>query len=483
MSTLFGFYGLGLSSLRAAQLGLEIAGDNIANAATPGYTRRRLETRPGIPIPVVGGEIPNGVDIIRVRRQQDALIQGALERERGSLGFAEERLRNLQDVELAFGGLEGNALTTRFSEFSTAFSQLAERAEDPARRRGAIDAAAALATGIRSTYDTLQQQRRDVDQNVRETVTEINRLSSELAELNRRISVSEDPGQATSPLRDQRDQVTEALRELTGATAYTDERGRVQLQFADGGSLVVGETARTLEVTEDADGFARVVASGADVTGNDIGGRLGGLLLTRDTTIPQRQSELDALAVDLIDRTNALTTSGFDLAGNPGTALFEPDPTPATGAAGSIDVSAAIRADVGLLAVSSDGTPGEGSLAQSIADLRESTSATLGGQSPEDYLAVLYASLGQDTANADVQAASSEQLTFSLEQRRDAVSGVNLDEEAVDLIRYQQTYEASARFISVLNDVPGHPRSTSPDNGGSACESATVNWSSDCSPR
>ena len=247
--------------------------------------------------------------------------------------------------------------------------------------------------------------------------------------------------------------MVEQLRELSGAAAFTDERGRIQLQFPSGGTLVTGDAAETLQITQDADGFARIQAGGVDVTSNVVGGRLGALLETRDATIPGRQSELDSLAADLITRTNALTTGAFDRDGNAGTALFEPDPAPASGAAGSIDVSAAIRGDLSLLAVSADGSPGDGSIAEQIAALRESSSATLGNQSPEDYLTVLYSSLGQDVARADVDAAASRELTFSLEQRRDATSGVNLDEEAVDLIRYQQTYEASARFISVLNEV------------------------------
>ena len=107
MSTsLFGYYDLGLRALSAAQFGLQVAGDNIANVNTPGYSRRRVDLRPGLPMPVAGGMLDRGVEIGRIRRLADRFVQTNLEREMGSLAGSEEKLRGLREIETLLGNLE-----------------------------------------------------------------------------------------------------------------------------------------------------------------------------------------------------------------------------------------------------------------------------------------------------------------------------------------------------------------------------------------
>jgi flagellar hook-associated protein 1 FlgK len=183
------------------------------------------------------------------------------------------------------------------------------------------------------------------------------------------------------------------------------------------------------------------------------GGELGALLGIRDDQLVARMDDLDLLAGDLISRVNGLTTGATDLDGNAGGALFEPDPPPGSGAAGTIRVSAALLNDPRLLAISGTGAPGDGSIALQISELRESESAALGDRSPATFMADMLSGLGNQIVQTDVATTVAESLVENFSSRRDAISGVSLDEEAVELIRYQRAYEAAARFMQVLNEV------------------------------
>ncbi len=231
--------------------------------------------------------------------------------------------------------------------------------------------------------------------------------------------------------------------------------GRVSFELPSGVTLVAGDNALPLGTARAADGTVRVLsgADGSDATARLRGGKLGALLDVRDGAIPRSIAELDALAADLAARANALTTSASDLQGNPGAALFEPDPPPAAGAAAAIRVSAAIESDPALLAVSANGAPGDGTVAISIARIVDTASAALGGKSPEGFLAEGIARIGNEVATADVTAAVSRELVEGLAARRDAVSGVSLDEEALELLRNQRSLEAASKFLRVLDEM------------------------------
>jgi flagellar hook-associated protein 1 FlgK len=189
-----------------------------------------------------------------------------------------------------------------------------------------------------------------------------------------------------------------------------------------------------------------------DITERLTGGRLGGLVQLRDTTLAGYRQTLDDLAGALITEVNALHRTGFDLDGNAGGVFFEPDP-PGSGAASAIQVSAALAADPRLLAASGDGAPGDNAVALALADLREQPLAALGDSTFAAAHGDLIAQMGLDAASAQTQRDASELFLSSLEARRDAVSGVSLDEEAADLVRFQRSFEAAAKFLRAVDEM------------------------------
>jgi len=451
---LFGYFELGRRSMVASQLGLQTSGDNIANAATPGYARRRLELTPSYPVHVPGGWLDQGVDVARVHRMEDLFLQASIGREQGGLGEADERLRGLTDIQGIFGSLDSDNVSQALAAFSAAFTALAAQPEDGGARQGAVAAADALAGSIRDAYARLSDLRSQKDQEVGGTVDEVNSLAGQLASLNRQIAEAEGDGSVAAPLRDQREVVLAELSDLTGGIASAGPDGKIRFELPSGSTLVTGESALPLGTARAVDGTLRILASdGTDVTDRFRGGRLGALLLVRDDSIVSQMTSLDALAADLTTRVNASTAGATDLAGNAGGPLFVPDPPASTGSARSISVSSAILADSSLLAVSASGAPGDGSVASDIAGISDAPSAALGGKSAAAFLADSMTGLGTAVAQADVDLGVSTDVVNGLLTQRDSVSGVSLDEEALELIKNQRSFEAAAHFLSVLDEI------------------------------
>ncbi len=454
MSFLFGYYDLGLRTLNAARLGLQVAGDNISNASTPGFARRRVDFAPGPAIKVDGAYLDQGVSVSQVVRLEDRLGQRALEREIGQFSYSEERLQQLGQLESLFGDLSSQDILGGYSNFSNAFTQLATEANSASLREGAVQAASQLADRIRGTYERLEGQRRTINESIGATVDRVNLLADQLGKLNLEIATQESDGSTAAPARDVRQRVIEELTELTGGNAVESGSGQLTYSLPGGPTLVTGNDALPLVSTRDASGNYQFSSSASQqaLTSGYRAGKLGGLLSVRDETIPGLQADLDVLAQDLADRTNALTTSAFDVDGNPGVPLFT-IPSSSTSAAQGLTVNPDVENDLDLLAVARVSGGADGDIAIEISRLQDQSSAALGDLSAASFITQVQANLGNDITVADVESTVSGDLVTDLTARRDAVSGVSLDEEAIELTRHQRAYEAASQFIAILNEI------------------------------
>ena len=190
-----------------------------------------------------------------------------------------------------------------------------------------------------------------------------------------------------------------------------------------------------------------IMAQGQDVTATLQGGSLGGTLQVRDQVIPQILSQLDTLASDFTTAFNAAHRQGTDLAGNTGSNFFVPLSTVA-GAAAQINVA---LTDPATIAASSDGSTGSnGNLTRLLA---VQTSALPSGQSPTDSYSNLVFQVGSIAANAQSESDASAMSLTQLTDQRSALSGVSINEESVNLIRYQQAFEAAARVVSTIDEL------------------------------
>jgi flagellar hook-associated protein 1 FlgK len=220
------------------------------------------------------------------------------------------------------------------------------------------------------------------------------------------------------------------------------------LTTANGAPLVTGQKSFQLQTQATLSGLHDVYSQGVDITNKISSGQLGGTLQARDQQIPAISTQLDTLAAGLANAVNGVQAGGFDLNGVKGTNLFNPPPAGGVGAAASLSVAIT---DPSLIAASSDGTTGSNGNAEAMYALI--SQPIIGGQSPTNYYSGIVFNVGNATANAAAEQSASGLILQQLNDQRASISGVSLDEEAANLVRFQDAYSASAQVITAINTM------------------------------
>jgi flagellar hook-associated protein 1 FlgK len=438
--------GIGLSALAAAQRGIEVTSHNVANAATPGYTRQRVEQTAAYPTvgatPFRSGAYGSGVEVTGVRRIRDDLLDGAMLDAAGQRGAAEEVARALAGVEDIAGSLE-DGLAAGISQMWTAWTDLAGNPTSAAARSAAIGASARFAGGLRAASDRLDHAERDATSRMRQIADEVNGLAKEIADLNSAITQVVNSGGSPNDFLDKRQMAVERIVTLTGAQVRTTDSA---VDVTVGGvALVLSNLSAEVTVDED--------PAGVRVDGNTttIGGALGALADVANAALAELRQRLDLLATGVRDAVNARHALGTDLDGNPGGAVF----VGATAKELAVDPALTQR----RVAASLSGATADGNNATAIAALATAqTVATpdapaLKSRTPAEAVADLVADIGRRVIVSQREAETTAAISQALEQRRQEVSGVSIDEEMTNLLRYQRAYEAAARVLTAADEL------------------------------
>jgi flagellar hook-associated protein 1 FlgK len=552
---MFGLFNIGTRSLAAAQFAQATAGNNAANSATPGYSRRRANITEGRTIdstPPTG----TGVQIVGLERLREALLDNQWRLDSDDMRFSKAQAGILEQVGTLFTPAEDNALNTSLNALFAAFGDLAARPEDTSVRRVLLTQGQTFVDAVRLARNKVLNLQSDTFVTIGDRVTEINAAAQRLAGLN--ADIANYPNDAS--LRDERDRVVDRLAELIGVRATQRSDGAYQVVIEGSGiQLVDGRRAATLARTGNpTTGSAGITADGIALA--SVGGELGGLLAARNSTsdgLPYVVNALDTLAGDVITAVNRVHASGSGLTlqqsvtgsvtvSNPAALLNAAGltPTPVAGTlrlgvfdstgtfvststlaidpatmslnslataidalpdisasvssgrlvvnatnaanriafgpdtsdslvalgmngfftgttAGTIAVSTTLTADPNLVAAAqADFTagvisPGDGRNAQALAALGRATIANGNTQTGAEYLGTVGGTVGNATRAASTRADTLEAAVRAADTQRQSVSGVNIDEEMADMVRFQRAYEASARFIRTIDEMVG----------------------------
>lgn len=461
MPDIYGIMSVATRSLLTQQKAIDVTGQNIANVNTPGYSRQRVVMETSAPIAFTPGQMGTGVKAAEIQRIYDRFVGGQINAETQSLGRWEAREGALQRAELVFNDADGAGLSQAMSDFWNAWQDLANNPSGYPERSALLSKGDTLARAFNTMAGNLVQIQQDYDANIRGTVEQINMLSGQIADLNDKISQVEVAGQNSNDYRDQRDQLLVQLAERIDIRTYEDNFGRVSVQLADGRPLVDGSLQWDLGTVTNAAGHADVVwtnrdGTAADITGTIQGGQLKGWLEVRDGDVQGYLDRLNALAAGIMNEVNALHRSGFGttldpLTGNPvtGTDFF------AGADAAGMALNPIVAGDVGRIAAaaSAAGVPGDGTQALAVASLFQQPLMQGGTASFDDYYNTLVSTVGNDVRTAGASREYQEAMVHHLEDYRESVSGVNLDEEMINLIRFQHAYEAAAKLITTVDEL------------------------------
>jgi flagellar hook-associated protein 1 len=435
------------SGLNAAQRGLDVTAHNIANANTVGYTRQQVIQVANTPsiggVPLQGpGTFGNGATVQEVRQLRDDLVDDVRRSTLAGKGAAQHLATAMRDLEAIVGPLDGG-LSADFDNFWNAWNEVNLHPDQIAPRGAVLDAAQKLAVDLRNARAQIDAISSRSAQQLTADAQEVNVAAREIASLNQTILEVTAGGGQPNDLFDQRAIAIDRLAELTGSTI---RRNGPMVDVVVGGTILVsGATASTMAIT----GMPPTATVGGAPA--KLGGAMGAAQEVATGGLDDLRTRLDLLAVGLRDALNGAHTSGFDLDGNPGGPLFT-----GTGASSfAVDAGATAR----RLAASTTGAASDGNNALAISGLRDQpiigsvnapTSLTLRSR---DALADLTAVVGVSAAAADRTAQMVDSALAAADARRDEVSGVSIDEEMTQLMRYQRAYEAAARVVTAMDDV------------------------------
>jgi flagellar hook-associated protein 1 len=450
MGVNFSAFEIGRRALRASQLGLTITGQNIANVNTPGYTRQQVQLPPlGTSLlPSGNGVTPDGIRALR-----DQFVEARLQTETGIAGRLTARRDALTPVDAVFNDANtAGGIQAALTGFFNAFSELEAQPNSAPLRAVVTAKGETLTQAFHTTRGRLIEIRNTVDAELRDTVDAVNTLAPQVASLNAQINIAENIGDNASGLRDQRGELVRQLGELTGARAIESDN-QVTLTLSDGSPLVVGGEAFTLTATSaPPDGLATLSLAGQPVNLTD--GKLRGLQEAIGE-VGGYITSLDQLAESLAERVNTLHASGSDLDGNNGTDFFTASGGGAVTAA-NIEVAAALKTNPRLVVAAANGAgSGDATIARSLAGLLRDQNSVIGGQtgSYETFYAGLVTEAGAALRTTEDALSTQQLILAQTQEQRASVSGVSLDEEAVNLLQYQKAYEAAARFLKVADEM------------------------------
>jgi flagellar hook-associated protein 1 len=451
MSNLFSLLSVARDALSAQSAGLDVAGRNLANATTPGYSRRvaQLETQG-----LVGGA-GGGVRFAGEGRAADRLIERRLSTELGRQGSASARRDALRDVESSLFSGGSFPVAQRLNDLSKAWSTLAQSPSDASARASVLSRATELAAQISDASTSLRSASGDVVARASGVASEVNERLAAIADLNGKIAAAQGAGEGAGDLRDRRDILAREVAERTGATPVEDASGGLTL-LAGGISIVEGGRAAKLEAGLDASGSLVFSASRpgmatAPLKGELMGGTLGGLRQANEQDIKPMRAALNQLASDVAAAFNAEHASGVGLDGTGGRPLFSFN-------AASPDPAASLRIDPAmedhperLAAGQAPGETGDGSVALRLADVAFKASA--GGQSLSDRVASFAGTFGTTLASADNEASLRADTVAQADAARESLVGVSVEEEMVAMTRFQRAFEATTRVLRTADEL------------------------------
>lgn len=448
---MFGGLEVGKRALSTMQAAVNIVGNNIANASTPGYSRQQVIMGNTDPIVLPVGALNNpmvsigtGVAVENVIRARDRYIDKNLRSATSDLGYHDLLNTKLNAVEATFNEPSDKQISGQLDDFFSSWNQLQTPDPSNAGARAQVRATAlVLSDSIRSKYESLMNLRAEINTEVADRVDLINSDGAALANLNLKIAGQSLMG-TPNDLLDQRDKILSEISKITNIEVV--ENSDLTVNVSIGGTLLVsGISANKLSTrTENDITYAIWASSNANL--GTTSGELKGLIDARDKSLLAYIDQFNTMAKSLIKEVNAIHQAGYDQTGLAGTKFFSGS------TAADIDVGVEIKASVAAIAASGDSKypQGNGANALTMSGLRDKKVLVSDTQTYGDYFTGILTDLGGTNAEAARLKATDVALTSQLTSMQQSISGVSIDEEMTTLMKYQTGYQAAAKFMQTI---------------------------------
>lgn len=456
---LFTIFGTSLRALNAYSGALGIVANNIANSSNEDYSRQRV-TFSSLPPETLGGvETGRGVSIAGVSQVVNLVLEKRMNTSYQETGQYEARSEYLKSVESVVNEIEGGGLNDLMAKFFNSWTSLSAQPEDLTERQNVLNSAENLIGQFNNYGNQLREVRETIDYEIDAIVPDINSLLTQVADLNQKILES---NSEALQLRDERRALINEIGEKIDINYLVGEN-EIQLFTKDGVPLVTGNAVATLGVSRDAtndnlyDITLTIGGATTNITDRISSGRLKGLIDARDTYIKGYEDKLDDLAYTFADQVNTVHLTGFDLGGTNNQRFFG-NLAAVDNASTNLSLDAAVDGspeNISIAAAANE-APGGNDIALSIAALADSVAITFDDGSSNSFTgfyANVLTTIGNDSALAQDRLEFEDNVLYQVKLERTDESGVNVDEEQINLVKYQSAYEAAGRMIKIADSI------------------------------
>jgi flagellar hook-associated protein 1 FlgK len=459
MGTINSAFSLISGALDADQSALSIVANNVANANTPGYTTEIPNWQENPPVSIGSASYGSGVTETGATSLRDRVLEERLDQQQQLASSSSARLTALNSVQALFVPDSGSTSATAGdigSDITSFFSSFSSLEADPANsslREEVLSSATTLAGDVSNAAASLNTQQSAVDQEASGVTSQVNALTGAIAQLNHQIESTTPDGNAGT-LEDQRQEDLSQLSQLIGINQVQTENNGLSVTTTSGQLLASNGTSFPL-TSGTVGGVTNFFVGATNITTQlaSGGGELGGLLTARDQDIPSAINALNQLAYNVSTQVNAQNNAGTDLYGVTGTAanplnIFS-QPTTVAGSAASMSV---VMTDPSQIAAAGAGQgTGDNSNTTAMANLANQN--IVGGQTPTDFFSSFVSTLGATVSGVQADNTAQNASVSQLQSQNNALSGVNLNDEAAAMSTLQSSYQAASQVFTILNTI------------------------------
>lgn len=456
MSSSFFGLNIGVRALRASQKALEVISHNIVNINTEGYRKQdavlgttKPEGNPAVCRNISTGQLGSGVEVNEIRRLYDHYIERESNAELQNKGKWEVGVNIFEQIESILAEPSENGIRNMVDVYWNSWSDLENSPEDYSVRKSLVENSKSLCSLLRNTYKKFESLRTELNREVDIKVKDINNLANQIKELNGLIKEIKIGGDNPNDLMDKRDLLVNKLANMINIDIK--ETNFNQLDIFIGGTAIVRENNYTplKTVLNPSTGLYDIRWQDSDRMVEVSNGQIYSMINFRDVYIPDIMKSLDNLAKYFINETNGIHRTGYGLDGtSTGYDFFSGSDIK------SIGINSVIDAEISLVAAAKNAAqPGDNSNVTDILGLRTQKLFESGTNNSDEYYNSMIVKVGVEKQQYLKESENSNLLLNNINSRRESISGVSLDEEIVNMMRYQHSYNAAAKVINTMNEL------------------------------
>jgi len=445
-------FDIATNSLETYQQALSITSNNISNADNPDYSRQVVQFGT-TGSDSLGG---SGVKIADVQRIRDSMIDTQVRNYQSSSSYSNEQSGILSQIESVVAEPSNSGLSSYIADFFNSWSSLAANPNSTSMRSTVIDKAQSLSDSLKSTFDSFSDISTSLKQQADTDVSTINQDLAQINSYNQKIYQAFSSGAETNELQDERDGIINNLSKMVNVSVQSGIQGTANVNI---GGIFGADTSTYNQFDEKIiNGQLRLVSKNdpnSSVIANS--GEFAAINDLYSNKIPAYTSSYQKLAQTLVDKVNSVHMQGSTLVQGassqtniPFFGELDPDGNITDAFAyGKININPAILNNTNNIAASdTPNNDGNGNIATQIANLADTPCTELGDQTIGDSYSTLISQVGMDKTSADNDVSSTGAILTQLQTQQKSISGVSIDEELTNVIKYQQSYAAAAKLIS-----------------------------------